>query len=180
MIVVVMGLSGSGKSYIAKILHEEFGFEWLRSDLIRKELAGVDPYTHMKAGYKEGIYSEEWTKKVYEEMVKRAEKLASEGKHVVLDATFLHEWQRRLVRERFPQALFLLAFVEEREIVKRLKERQDVSDADLEVYLRQKEEFSAPEYAIRVYTGTDREKLRAVLRELLMRNGYTDIQGSAQ
>ncbi|RMH02455.1 MAG: hypothetical protein D6699_05930, partial [Aquificota bacterium] len=102
MIVVVMGLSGSGKSFLAQILHKDFGFEWLRSDAIRKELAGIKPQESAKAEYGEGIYTPQWTKRVYEELIERAKRLAQEGKKVVLDATFLEEWQRRLVKEAFP------------------------------------------------------------------------------
>lgn len=93
MIVVVMGLSGSGKSFLASLLHEEFGFEWIRSDQVRKELAGIEASQRVKVPYGEGIYSQEWTQRVYKEMVRRAKEKAEEGKDVVLDATFLEEWK---------------------------------------------------------------------------------------
>ncbi|MEJ5338580.1 MAG: AAA family ATPase [Aquificaceae bacterium] len=179
MIVVVMGLSGSGKSFLASILHEDFGFEWLRSDLIRKELAGIDPRQRVKEGFGEGIYSEKWTQRVYEEMIKRAGEEASRGKNVVLDATFLQEWQRQMVKENFPDAIFLLAYAEEEEIIKRLRERQDVSDADIEVYLKQKESFVPPHYAIPINTERSREELRAVLREMLLQSEWKDTQENA-
>ncbi len=179
MIVVVMGLSGSGKSFLASILHQDFGFEWLRSDLIRKELAGINPYESAKSGYGEGIYSQEWTKRVYEEMIKRAKELVCIGKNVVLDATFLQDWQRELVRKNFPNAIFLLAHAEEQVVIKRLKERQDISDADLEVYLRQKENFVPPPYAIGVDTNKTRNELRAVLQEILQGFERKDTQENA-
>ncbi len=176
MIVVVMGLSGSGKSFLANILHQDFGFEWLRSDLIRKELAGIKHYESAKSGYGEGIYSQEWTKRVYEEMIKRAKEKVSQGKRVVLDATFLQEWQRKLVKENFPEAIFLLAYAEEQVVIKRLKERQDVSDAGIEVYLKQKENFIPPPYAIPIDTNKKREELRAVLQEILQGFERKDTQ----
>lgn len=180
MIVAVMGLSGSGKSFLARILHEDFGFEWLRSDVIRKELAGIEPSQRVREGYSKGIYSEEWTRKVYEEIVKRAGEVVSRGKRVVLDATFLQEWQRRMLMDAFPDAVFLLAHAEEEEIIKRLRERQDVSDADIEVYLRQKERFSPPSYAIPVYTKKSREELRADLQGILQRVERKGTQESGQ
>ncbi len=170
MIVALMGLSGSGKSFIAHILHEDFGFEWIRSDLIRKELAGIEPSQKVKTGYGEGIYSEEWTKRVYEEMIRRAKEKVREGKRVVLDATFLEEWQRKLVKDSFPDATFLLAYASDKEIRKRLRERQDISDADIEIYLKQKDGFVPPDYAIPINTERGKEALRAVLREILQRN----------
>ncbi|MFN3471567.1 MAG: AAA family ATPase [Aquificaceae bacterium] len=172
MIVVVMGLSGSGKSFLAGLLHEEFGFEWIRSDQIRKELAGIEATQKVKVPYGEGIYSQEWTQRVYREMIKRAREKVKEGKDVVLDATFLEEWQRSLVKEEFKDVLFLLAFAEEEEIIRRLKSRKDISDADLEVYMRQKERFVPPEYAVPINTQRSREELKALLLELLQGYGY--------
>ncbi|MFN3598571.1 MAG: AAA family ATPase [Aquificaceae bacterium] len=170
MIVVVMGLSGSGKSFLASILNKDFGFEWIRSDQIRKELAGIEPNKRLKVPYGEGIYTKDWTKRVYEEMIKRAKQ--KEGKNIVLDATLLEDWQRELVKKNFPNALFILAQAEEEEILKRLKSRQDISDADIEIYLRQKEKFSSPHYAIPINTQKTLEELRVELRELLQRYGY--------
>ncbi|RMH80761.1 MAG: hypothetical protein D6674_02610 [Acidobacteria bacterium] len=171
MIVVVMGLSGGGKSYIASILHEDFGFEWLRSDLIRKELAGLKPTQKLDLPYGEGIYSPQWTMRVYEEMLKRAKELSNMGKDVVLDATFLEDWQRQMVRSTFPEALFLLAYADEEEILRRLRSRVDISDANVEVYRKQKEKFVAPHYATVVNTQKSREELKAVLQRLLFERG---------
>lgn len=176
MIVVLVGLSGSGKSFLASILHEEFGFEWLRSDRIRKEMAGLSAEEKVKAGYCEHIYSPDWTRKVYEELIKRAEKAEKSGRDVVLDATFLEEWQRTLVKERFPEAVFLFVWADEPEIVRRLRERKDISDADLEVYIKQKSKFTPPDYAIPVNTQKSREELRAVLRDILLLLGWKGTQ----
>ncbi len=167
MIVVVMGLSGSGKSFIANILHSDFSFEWLRSDIIRKELAGVKPEEHVKAGFGEDIYSEEWTRRVYEEMVKRAQDLEAKGKNVVLDATFLKSWQRDLVKRKFPYAFFLLAKASEEEIRRRLSRREDVSDADWKIYLKQKEVFQPPDDAVEIDTERSREEVKDELRRVL-------------
>ncbi|MCX8163873.1 MAG: AAA family ATPase [Aquificaceae bacterium] len=176
MIVVLMGLSGSGKSFLADILHEEFGFEWLRSDKLRKEMAGMEAGEKLKVGYGEGIYKPEWTKKVYEELLRRAEIVVKEKRDVVIDATFLEEWQRRMVKERFPKALFLLAWAEEEEILRRLRERKDISDADVEIYKKQKIKFKPPDYAIPINTQKNREELKAVLKELLLQHGWKGTQ----
>ncbi len=128
-----MGLSGSGKSYLSQILHQDFGFEWIRSDVIRKELAGLEPTQSAKAEYQKGIYTPEMTHKVYEEMLRRAGELFSKGKNVVLDATFLKEEQRQRVKSAFPEVIFLLTVASEEEIRKRLSRRSDVSDADFNI-----------------------------------------------
>jgi len=168
-VVVIFGLSGSGKSFLSKILHEELGYEWIRSDVLRKEMMGLDPQEKAKAGFGEGIYKEEITKKVYEEMIRRAKELLSEGKKVVLDATFLKRWQRDLVREAFENPLFVLATASEKEIERRLSTREDVSDADFSVYLRQKEVFEPPEEVPHLTLSTEKgkEELLSVLKELV-------------
>ncbi len=167
--VVVFGLSGSGKSFLARILHEELGYEWLRSDIIRKELMGMSPEQEAKADFGKGIYREDVTRRVYEEMVRRAKDLVSRGKRVVLDATFLKGWQRRLVVDNFEDPLFILATASEEEIRRRLSKRKDVSDADYNIYLKQKEVFEPPEEITHVVVNTERsrEELASVLRDLV-------------
>lgn len=167
MIVVLIGLSGSGKSFVANILHREFGFEWIRSDQIRKEMAGIEPTQKVKVGFSEGIYSEEWTRRVYERMLDLAEEKLREGKNVVLDATFLKAWQREKVEERFPSAVFIWVIAKEEEIIKRLSSRQDISDAGVETYLRQKEIFEPPEGVPTLDTSEDEHKVKEKLKELL-------------
>lgn len=171
VIVVVMGLSGSGKSYLAKLLHRYWGFEWIRSDEIRKKLAGIEPTKHIRAAFGEGIYSQDWTERVYSQMVKMAEDLVKEGKKVVLDATFLKEWQRELVKSAFPDAIFLLAEASDETIRRRLREREDISDATEEIYLKQKEVFERPSYAVVVNTEKSEEELRELLQNLLSAKG---------
>jgi len=164
-----MGLSGSGKSFLARILHEEFGFEWIRSDLIRKELAGVKGIA--KAGFGEGIYTEDWTRRVYREVINRAKKLKELSKNVVIDATFLKEWQRSMAREELGEVIFILAFASEEEIKRRLSEREDISDADFEIYLKQKEVFEEPKDVIKINTEKSREELKGELKRILNLTG---------
>lgn len=171
--VVVFGLSGSGKSFLSSLLHEHFGYEWLRSDVIRKELVGLNPLESAKAEFGKGIYTEDITKKVYEEMIKRAKELIKEGKRVVLDATFLKRWQRKLVLENFQEPLFILAFAPEEVIKERLSKRKDVSDADFNIYLKQKEVFEEPSeiaYA-KVNTDKPREELLKELERIITVKG---------
>lgn len=166
---MVFGLSGSGKSFLARIIKRELGFLWLRSDVIRKEMAGISPHTHAGADYGRGIYTEDMTRRVYEEMVRRAKEITLSGEKVVLDATFLKRWQRDLVRSSFEKPLFILARCGEEEILRRLRERIDVSDADERIYFRQKEEFEYPgdEEFIAVDTEKPERELAKILKDLI-------------
>jgi gluconokinase len=168
-LVVVFGLSGSGKSFISKILHEDFGYEWIRSDAIRREIMGIDPDKSVKQGFGQGIYSEKITHRVYEEMLRRAKNLLRKGSNVVLDATFLRAWQREQVLKVFPKALFILVEAPEGEIKRRLESRQDISDADFEIYLKQKEVFEPPKEVnfIKIKNTKSRRELSELLAKVL-------------
>ncbi|HIC97857.1 MAG TPA: hypothetical protein EYP11_05625 [Aquificaceae bacterium] len=168
-VVVVFGLSGCGKSFLSGILHEEFGYRWIRSDVVRKELAGLSLSESAKAPFGEGIYGEEMTRKVYEEMVRRAKDFVDRGEKVVLDATFLRKWQRDMVRSAFPKALFILATASDEEVKKRLSARVDVSDADYTIYLQQKRIFEPPakEDTAEVNTEKSKKELLSFLKDLL-------------
>jgi gluconokinase len=150
-VVILIGFSGSGKSYIAKFL-EKYGYKVLRSDVIRKELAGLKPTESAKAPFGKGIYSEDMTEKVYKEMVKRAKDIVAKGGKVVLDASFLKRWQRELVLRNFPTATFLWAVAPDEVIIERLKKRKgDVSDADVSVFQKQKKIFESPTELLRTF-----------------------------
>jgi gluconokinase len=144
-VVVLIGFSGSGKSFVARRLSQRLGYTVLRSDEIRKTLAGLNPYQSARSGFGKGIYTEEMTRKVYQTMVERAKDIVAQGGKVILDATFLRRWQRDLVLRHFPSAVFVWVWAPEGVILKRLKTRKgDISDATPEVYLKQKEIFEPP------------------------------------
>ena len=74
MIIVVFGLPGSGKSYLAQHLSRMLHADYITSDAIRKEL------------FRHPSYSENEKKKVYDEMLKRIAE-SEYHKEVVVDAT---------------------------------------------------------------------------------------------
>ena len=130
MVVLVIGLPGSGKSFFAARLAELTGAVYINSDRIRKEL---DLY-----------YTREEKLMVYDEMLRQAEKAVTEDRHVVLDATFY----TRDIRDRFAEALqeidelvFIEVMADEELIRERLKRPREDSDANFEVYREIKEEW---------------------------------------
>ena len=134
-LVCVGGLPGAGKSVLAQGLGSIAGFEVLRTDLIRKELA---------ASVAEGpdLYSPEMTDRVYAECRRRAADLLFAGKRVLMDANFPLHSQRRamadLARSLGVPFCFLHCRVPEEVALKRIGGRTgDASDADREVYHRQ-------------------------------------------
>ncbi|MEE9543826.1 MAG: AAA family ATPase, partial [Thermodesulfobacteriota bacterium] len=51
MLTVVSGLPGSGKSTVATLLHKENNANILNSDVVRKEIHNIDPYSDEKAAF---------------------------------------------------------------------------------------------------------------------------------
>jgi aminoglycoside phosphotransferase family enzyme/predicted kinase len=97
-LVLVGGLPGTGKTTLAEGLGERLGWAVLRSDQVRKELAGLDPAEPAGAAPFEGIYTPAFTAEVYRELLRRAEMALSWGDSVVLDATWLDPAQREAAR----------------------------------------------------------------------------------
>ena len=95
--VAIGGLSGTGKSRLsadlAPFLGDAPGAISLRSDVLRKRLAGVDPQTRLSA---DG-YSSEMTERTYDFLCEQAERLLRCGHSVIADAVFAREDQRAAI-----------------------------------------------------------------------------------
>ena len=94
-LILVGGLPASGKSTLADAVAAELGATVLRTDRIRKELAGIAPTDSAAAGYREGLYTKDRTDRTYTEMLRRAADLLAFGETVVLDASWSDAEQRR-------------------------------------------------------------------------------------
>ncbi len=66
----------------------------MSSDRIRKELAGLSPEASAPAGLGGGIYTPEWTRRTYAELLRRAAELLARGESVIADASFTAAQQR--------------------------------------------------------------------------------------
>jgi hypothetical protein len=84
-LVLTCGASGSGKSTLARDLARRWGAVHLRSDAVRKHLAGV-PTDGGRAG--DGAYAPEMTRRTYDRLLDLGLALAGEGFVVLLDARY--------------------------------------------------------------------------------------------
>ncbi|MGW2509765.1 bifunctional aminoglycoside phosphotransferase/ATP-binding protein [Streptomyces scopuliridis] len=98
-LVLVGGLPASGKSTLAGALADRLGLTLLSSDRLRKELAGVPPEQPSPAWYETGIYTPQWTRRTYDELIDRASELLSMGESVVIDATWTDRERRSAAAE---------------------------------------------------------------------------------
>ena len=84
-VLLVGGLSGTGKSTLASELANTLGCELLQTDVIRQDLFASSPGP---AAFEGGIYTRDMRHRVYEEMLRRAESILCDGVSAVLDGTF--------------------------------------------------------------------------------------------
>lgn len=123
MIVLVMGLPGSGKSYFASRLAERINAEYTNSDRLRKEL------------FPKRTYFEQEKAKVYEMLLAKMEEAINQKKNLVLDATFHKKATRELfVKNAKGRIHFIEVWTDEATIIERLKKSRPYSEADYRVY----------------------------------------------
>ncbi|QYC41853.1 hypothetical protein Nocox_21235 [Nonomuraea coxensis DSM 45129] len=173
-LILVGGAPATGKSTIGGALADRLGHTLLRSDRVRKELAGLDPLRPAAAPYRQGIYDAAHTEQVYAELLSRAEKLLGSGESVVLDAT----WGDRRHRDAAEQVALraaadlvqLRCTATPRIIDRRLAARRPgLSDADPAVSRLMTADLDAWPDAVEIDTGTAlqdslEQALRAVHR----------------
>ncbi len=125
MVMMILGLPGSGKSYFAERLAKKLNADYVNSDRVRKEM------------YATRNYSPDEKESVYNEMLARMKESAQQNRHVVLDGTFhKSDNRKRFVKEMEEKGgiYFMEIQADEKVIRKRLKKERRYSEADFEVY----------------------------------------------
>jgi len=150
-LLVVCGKSGTGKSTVARMVRRRTGFEIVSSDVTRKRLANVPADVHAGTGYREGIYSDDFTRRTYAAILDAADRTISGGRGAILDATFKEPDDRRRALEVAARhgapVLFVECTADEGVIIQRIARRTTipggVSDATPEIHRLQRAEFVA-------------------------------------
>ena len=135
------GLSGSGKTWIARQLAERLYAVHIRSDVERKRRAGLRELAASHSRIGEGMYSSDASAALYEELARAAEDVLSGGISVIVDATFLRRAQRtrfvELAASRGVPLRLIRCEAAEPALRARIAERgraaRDASEADLVV-----------------------------------------------
>ena len=87
-LIITCGLVATGKTAIARALGETLDAPVISSDVVRKELAGLEPEERRFEPFERGIYSPAFTARTYDAMLERGRALLAQGRSVLLDATF--------------------------------------------------------------------------------------------
>lgn len=143
--IVVGGLSGTGKTTVARAIAGELGLRALSSDATRQSLFGA---AKKRAAYGAGAYTAEANRLTYRKMIEAASESLNSGRSVILDATFREAAALATARSMADEAGARWRLIECRlapELVRlRLEARKEgLSDATWEVYLRQREECAS-------------------------------------
>ncbi len=129
-IIMMSGLSGSGKTTIAKYLAQEINAILIRSDAVRKHLGNIS----LDETGDSQLYSEEMNQKTYDNLIQLGEMIAKEGFNVILDAKFdRHQWREPVIeiakKDNIPLTI-LYCYAPLEILSDRLSKRQgDISDA---------------------------------------------------
>jgi uncharacterized protein len=152
-LILMSGLSGSGKTWFAERLAPELSAVHVRSDVERKRLAGLGAQDASQSGTGGGLYTEQNTAALYIHLARCAADALAGGFTVLLDATFLKRSMRDSFRALAQRAGVELEVFECEAPLDVLRERitrrrGDASEADLDVLewqLREREPIGAEE-----------------------------------
>lgn len=141
VMVITRGLSGSGKSTVARELCERTGMIQLRSDVERKRLAGLSAMESSRSATGTGLYTADRTADTYQHLGELAKTVLAAGYSVIVDATFLKREYRdhfRTLAAATGTPFLVLECVAknselEHRILSRNASRNDASEATLEV-----------------------------------------------
>ncbi|MBD2206828.1 AAA family ATPase [Calothrix sp. FACHB-1219] len=141
-LILMSGLSGSGKSTTARYLARQLGAIHIRSDAARKHLAGIPL---LERGGDE-IYTPEMTQKTYARLLELGIILANQGFSVILDAKYDRQDLRQAAIEQANNHQIPLQIVQctaPLEVVQeRLHNRTgDIADATVDLLASQLKQF---------------------------------------
>lgn len=98
-VIVMNGVSGSGKSWLSERIVPQGLAVRVRSDLERKRLAGVAPLARRVYGIGKGDYTADSIQRTYQWLAECADCAIEGGCNVVIDATFLDRVHRDSFRD---------------------------------------------------------------------------------
>ena len=180
-LILMNGLSGSGKTWLAARLAPALEAVHLRSDVERKRLAGLEPTLRASASPGQGLYSQADTTRMYRHLAEQTQQILMAGYTVIVDATFERREQRARFRTLAAGCGVPLSVVRCQAAATTLRERiriraaegKDPSDADVAVLEWQERHAEAiePAEGLDVIDVQTTPPFRPAIDELILRLG---------
>jgi len=137
-LIIMRGLSASGKSTVSQQLLDAMGLIRIRSDVERKRLFSIASSDKAANEIDQGIYSAQASQQTYAKLLELALQVVSAGYSVIIDAAFLKHEQRQpfqQLAERLRVGYLVLEVTAPPAVLRQriVARKNDVSDADLAV-----------------------------------------------
>lgn len=119
--LVIFGLPGAGKTYVGKVLRDDFNFTFYDGD--------ANLTAEMKRAMKQKqIFTDDMRDKFFADLIKSVSVLNKKHKRLGVAQTFIKEKYRRKFLKNFPEAKFVLIETEAKLRKNRLSKRKSVND----------------------------------------------------
>jgi aminoglycoside phosphotransferase family enzyme/predicted kinase len=148
-LILMAGLTGTGKSVRAKWIAPLLGAEIIQTDVVRKELLNISPTEHRYETFGKGIYIEDINRRTYKKALELAASKLKEGKSMIMDASYKSRAERIGASEtakKLNADFFIIECVCPEKIIRerldsRMTEAGEPSDGRWEIFQAQKDTF---------------------------------------
>ncbi|MBS1229543.1 MAG: hypothetical protein H6R17_2820 [Proteobacteria bacterium] len=179
-LLLMHGVSGSGKTWASQALIEHLGALRLRSDVERKRLCGLPALARSASAVDCGLYDEQMTRATYQSLAECAREVLAAGFPVLVDAACLRRWQREMFYELAAQLdvpwRIISCCADDATLRSRLVAREqsgcDASEADLAILdhqLLNNDPLSAAEQQLAITFDSDRDSLEQLLERCALK-----------
>ena len=97
-LLITSGVMGSGKSTVARAVAARLGAIVIRTDAVRKRLGGVGIHEPATAGFEEGLYTFDMSRRTYTKALGLAAEVVGAGWTVIVDGSFSKAAERAEAR----------------------------------------------------------------------------------
>ncbi|MDZ4186047.1 MAG: AAA family ATPase [Desulfuromonadales bacterium] len=183
---ITCGAMGVGKTTLSRALSLAVRGTHLRSDIVRKELLGLDPHQHRPEHFGEGLYDPTCSRQTYDHLLKLTRSELGAGHSVIVDAAFADRAERLRFQQLatdFGTVFVLLDLHCDEELLRqrlaqRWQERLDLSDGRPELLQQHLRSFTRPtadENAMSIDSGKEGyDNIQQILVNILKNYNITE------